>query len=1273
MGSKDPTHLAGQLPPDALTPISSSSPPNGPRMHRVSGLVLVLETQAPVPNLQVVLYDLDPREPRPDLAALNTAKAPNQSAPPFWQQIPGERIGSVLTGPGGEFAIEFDPRDFAAPDGEPRPDLLLLVLAPEDAVAETGGIPVPLSPQERILHCSYDVVVDAGRQEAYVVRLPKARLDGLRIPYPSGVPVRTTRSDVTRQLSTTVSLRTGVRTALATQLREKAKPAIDLKKKADQAFTRFTLSSVPDALRKQPTYLNPGEDLRSKQTQLVGQSLKSIPEADRSAGVIRKLRLALPRPKAEALGLKEGPDGSVQGEVSIQRVMRAVSPGPASGSLEFRNALLGTCRAEREAERLIREALDRCGGTGTGGTEVPGAPSVEPDPDGEPAAFVREYVDRQMRHVTPPEVELAYGVERNGEITATITRPGPADVTAYHDFHELQIALEHIWAEAFDASLVDLVQTAYAEVVRYANQVSGVPESVVKSINEPVRTVDDMRRLYSEIRRLQTIIEDQDRGEERTSQAQPLTYSVKRIVPDITMEDWTGMTEDERNYLLMLAAGYDELDRLSDWDKMVRNAPATFRQIERDAAAALQRARARRRAEARPPGAVSESPPSPASAPPSRLDELMAELDRRMSERYRFDIFAPNSVNYGILLTYRQAWTPKEYQVGDLVSTIPLAPKEVRRYTKKRVVRKSRTQKELEEAQGSRRSESSSTARADAEIVKRASNKTSFEQTAEGTLSVGVFDGKFGTRFGIDAETASSNTKKNFREAVLKAAEEYREQRRLEVETSISEEVEVTDSGEISNPNDEITVTYLFYELQRQYEVHERIHRLTPVILVANEVPRPDEIDEDWLIAHHWILRRVILDDSFLPALEYLTTSAAGDEMALEIMWTNLQRQARLVDEAAAHLEQKSRLARDAFEELRRLTGMIRDPDQVQRFADVNLAAAFGPFALIGLLGGDDGAAEKREEVAKLAIERADREQQEATASLSREVTALQKAVDQYSAALREHLDRQAAIAALRMHVKDNILWYMQAIWDHENSDQRYFRLYNVEVPWVVADEFTVRLSGPGGSGGRSDWVGVPSGWVRLEGEISLTAGRAVTRKLAEVADLDTLLGYKGNYMIFPVKEPNHLHWYMMQDYIDPATGGLRDPDEFGNYTTEEILDYICCLRESGVDETDERMRAARDLLRERIASGRSEKSLVVVPTDSLYIEALPGKHPILEDFKLVHRAVDVKKAQAELRRDELENVRLAARLLADEREDPDIERKIVIEGARDVIVPPEA
>ena len=45
-------------------------------------------------------------------------------------------------------------------------------------------------------------------------------------------------------------------------------------------------------------------------------------------------------------------------------------------------------------------------------------------------------------------------------------------------------------------------------------------------------------------------------------------------------------------------------------------------------------------------------------------------------------------------------------------------------------------------------------------------------------------------------------------------------------------------------------------------------------------------------------------------------------------------------------------------------------------------------------------------------------------------------------------------------------------------------------------------------------------------------------------------------------------------------------------------------------------------------------------------------------------------KALAEVRSAELENVRLAARLVAGEREDPDVDRKVVIEGATATVLP---
>jgi hypothetical protein len=171
------------------------------------------------------------------------------------------------------------------------------------------------------------------------------------------------------------------------------------------------------------------------------------------------------------------------------------------------------------------------------------------------------------------------------------------------------------------------------------------------------------------------------------------------------------------------------------------------------------------------------------------------------------------------------------------------------------------------------------------------------------------------------------------------------------------------------------------------------------------------------------------------------------------------------------------------------------------------------------------------------------------------------------------------------------------------------------------------------------------------------------TIKLVQVAELDNLLGYKGNYMIFPLKKNNYLTLHMMQDYLevgDEVT--IRDPDEFGNYTLDELQEFAACVHKKDPDTFIKNKDKFKQLMIDRLTSSRTDDDLVIVPTTSLYIEALLGTHPLLEDFKLIHRALDVKKVQAEVRHAELENIRLASRVLKGKDEDPDVDKKIVIE-----------
>ena len=209
------------------------------------------------------------------------------------------------------------------------------------------------------------------------------------------------------------------------------------------------------------------------------------------------------------------------------------------------------------------------------------------------------------------------------------------------------------------------------------------------------------------------------------------------------------------------------------------------------------------------------------------------------------------------------------------------------------------------------------------------------------------------------------------------------------------------------------------------------------------------------------------------------------------------------------------------------------------------------------LFGGDVDVKETmraRAEAAKDAFERTERQERELRDRLASEISILESMTNKYSEALREQFNRRTEILRLRAHVKANILYYMQAIWNHEPVDQRFFRLYNLRVPEIkIIPEYKISDS---------------PGYLWLDGKKTpITIGFSMPsqinvewKTLVEVADIDNLLGYKGNYMIFPLKENNSITMFMMQDYVEiNETAHLWDPDEAGNYTIDEMKDLIKC------------------------------------------------------------------------------------------------------------------
>jgi hypothetical protein len=446
--------------------------------------------------------------------------------------------------------------------------------------------------------------------------------------------------------------------------------------------------------------------------------------------------------------------------------------------------------------------------------------------------------------------------------------------------------------------------------------------------------------------------------------------------------------------------------------------------------------------------------------------------------------------------------------------------------------------------------------------------------------------------------------------------------------------------------------------------------------LVAQEFPDPDDIDQAWLITHDWILKRSILDDSFLPVLDSLCESA-GEESAIAEMEINIAQQREIV----ANLQQELGVARQNEATLRNMLGSA----VVHKSSGGILGDLFGVAGDVvshvedAILGSNADQSQNNRQAAQDSADRAADQARDLLFRIEREVTALNALLESYTKALQAHHTRLTQIARLLVHVKDNIFYYMQAVWTHEPPDQRYFRLHNVPIPTLTATarhfhiDFAnfLPVSTTAAHLSLPRFGGAAPGHAYPIEPVTTFSDQFDHLPLAEVADLDNLLGFKGNYMIFPLNESNPLTDFMMAPYLDEATGELLDPSDPAGWSPDEFADYVSCLKAHLTPEEFDTIKPQLKQQYEAILSAphRSD-DVLVVPTNSLFIEALPAEHSLIERFKRDHRMIDVKDAQSKVREKELSNILRAARLLANEHEDPKIDKKVLIEGLPNAVVP---
>jgi hypothetical protein len=1207
---------------------SGSSPSTS---NIISGKILHKESGNGIADLLVELFDLDNwADPEGGDSAVIERSTDGTARDPTAPIIRGDisslykvadRIGSVITDSSGKFVFDVTSKDFNLPrKAEQKPDLLLVVLAPDEP-----GLDI----NKRLLHFTKDIYFNAGSKEAYIIRLPATLLIEKDIPF--GEQKEESPETIKNKVNLYINERkreqefnagaADYHGALAAQESQERKVfRKEFIKKIGTDFSAVPLSGV--FVADEDTV----KDKQKKNTETVNNGIAKANEAlggTNAQGVPVNLYLTpLDLTPPDKPGLQSYFDDATEDfvdipDTAIQDILfRANSTENPGTLLIHNNPMASFCAAE--------SVDNKCAKWHTGISDEPKTPTVTGTTTASVDAITDDhiltYIDRLVKDIPAPDTVLRPELakrQNDKDVDAAVNefslQKGPAEVPAFYDFNTLQIAFDHVWKQLFDETIPNLAYTA-------------------NNLGKQKRGIND-------------VVADNFRNGQLLSDTYN-TLSPMEVTPviaklfDVTKEELNEMSFPCRQELFAIAVTINAhigttIADLRLIQSLTEQGERLIDSVRHDDYYTLHK--------------------------------TLRDLNERLNGKYEFTVFAADkdyhSVNFGLMNTYRQQWTPLMYQAGKLVKTIPLSPKEERKYSVKVTRQEKRSSKEAKKNNSSITNEQSSTSKVEADIMAKAQNKTNFGLNAEGDFDIGIYGGKATTTFGVEAVSESSQTRKDFREAVLKAVQEYKDETSMEVTTESDFASDSTESGTIVNPNDELAVTYLFYELQKRYRVSEQIYRVMPVVLVAQEMPSPDQITPAWVISNDWILNRHMLDDSFRPTLRYLANNSVGDDFSLRELRKNLRQQRNLVDTLRIEFSAASTQADNRYTALE---------SQISKRIDEESGEATDGLGhdILDFFGGggqDPEAAKARELAAKDAHQYAMEKAEKVSAALRQEMNILHTLTDQYNKTLQARLDNETKVKRLLVHIRNNIFYYMQAIWSMEPPDQRYLRLHKVQVPILELDSRSYRVEVAVAAdifaGFREP--GTEKHRAFLHGTLKHNpAGTFNTKSLVEVADLDTLLGFKGNYMIFPMKEHNALTEFMAAPYIDSAFGAM-DPDELSNVNLDQYSKYVCCLHDTMKEVDFEAMKPQlKAWLEKLLATPLRNGDEIVVPTGSLFIESLVDPNPILEDFKLKHRKLDVYKVQADVRKAELENLRLAARLLNDEREDPDIEKKIVIDGS---------
>ncbi len=582
-------------------------------INKVNGKVVVRETGQGIPNLLVSLHDLDITKllegifPKQNSKKGNSSKIENYDNGGSLKKLEDigselfndptnnelraaflaillseeggllklenitknalDNLGSRITNEKGEFLFQFTDEEFADPNlnneliTEDRPDLLIVVHAPLDQTDITNYVSSLLFPYSTnysngTLFFNFLPRFEAAREEAFLIRIPSAILDRNEISYPGSkvltdnkslfLTTKIRRDDIITSIDNDIEFCDRINNQLNERYKPKYLARKDLIKKIRETkFQEFSLSNFPKAHRVKDTYLGPNDDLSLQLNNLITNNL------DRANGKLSIITLS--DEQLTNAGFTKTANGDWEGTGILLDELLALKGIQGSDSIITAGATLPEAFLAKERAKIILNKI--INGDDDDSNEEESSPASQFGKDKIPTdQILGDLLERQLLAMNGPEklVSLSPVKSRNDgaslkeNIDSLKLHTGPADNVSFHDFYNLQIAFEDIWTEVFDDSIRAVGEELYEEYVLMEHTYSG--------LNGEPQLAPENNMLKIEARKdIDNLMKSINDTFKAISAVNPPPETVKRLVPEITSEQWNALSPEDRASIMDLA------------------------------------------------------------------------------------------------------------------------------------------------------------------------------------------------------------------------------------------------------------------------------------------------------------------------------------------------------------------------------------------------------------------------------------------------------------------------------------------------------------------------------------------------------------------------------------------------------------------------------------------------------------------------------------------------------------------------------------------------